>query len=74
MAILVPVRKQRQKNKGERIKIESILCVRTHLKITKPKEIFQYKHFFKGEALTLYSFFFYLDRFYKSIAAKICEF
>ena len=74
MPILVPVRKQGQKNRGERIKIESILYVRTHLKITKPKEIFQYKHFFKGEALRLYSFFFYLDRFYKSIAAEICEF
>ena len=74
MAILIPVRKQGQKNRGERIKIESILYVRTHLKITKPKEIFQYKHFFKGEALRLYSLFFYEDRFYKSIAAEICEF
>ena len=74
MAILIPVRKQGQKNRGERIKIESILYVRTHLKITKPKEIFQYKHFFKGEALRLDSLFFYEDRFYKSIAAEICEF
>ena len=36
MPTLVPVRKQGEKNKGERIKIESILCVRSHLKITKP--------------------------------------
>ena len=41
MPALVPVRKQGQKNKGERIKIESILYVQTDLKITKPKEIFQ---------------------------------
>ena len=73
MAILIPVRKQGQKNRGERIKIESILYVCTHLKITKPKEIFQYKHFFKGEALRLYTLY-SLDRFYKSIAAEICEF
>ena len=46
MPTLVPVRKPGQKNKGERIKIESIFYVRTHLKITKPKEIFQYTHFF----------------------------
>ena len=42
----VPIRKQGEKNKVERIKIESILYVRSHLKITKPKEIFQYKYFF----------------------------
>ena len=33
-------------NKGEIIKIETILDVRTHRKNTKPKEIFQIKHFF----------------------------
>ena len=45
MPTLVPVRKQGQKNKGERIKIESILYVQTDLKITKPKEIFQLQTF-----------------------------
>ena len=32
-------------NKGERIKIKSIIDVRTHLKTTKGKEIFQHEHF-----------------------------
>ena len=86
MPTLAPVRKQGQKKKGERIKIESILYVRTHLKITKPKEIFQYKHFFtnsplgvekqliEGEALRLYSLFFYQNKFYKHNEAEICKF
>ena len=51
MPTLVPVRKQGQKNKGERIKMESILYVRTDLKITKPKEIFHYKHCFTNSPL-----------------------
>ena len=74
MAILIPVRKQGQKNRGERIKIESILYVRTHLKITKPKEIFQYKHFFKGEALRLYSLFFTRIDFIKVLLLKSANF
>ena len=51
MPTLVPVRKQGQKNKGERIKIESILYVQTDLKITNQRRFSNYKHFFTNSPL-----------------------
>ena len=72
-------------NKGERIKRKSILDVRTHLKNTKRKEIFQYEHFFTNSLLgvknnllrvtpRLNSFFFTRIYFIKILTLKPANF
>ena len=74
-----------QQIKGERIKRKSILDVRTHLKNTKWKEIFQYEHFFTNSPLgvknnllrvtpRLHSFFFTRIYFIKILTLKPANF